>query len=222
MRNREQPPPDRHHARREFYRKTRQYWARVEPTINGVLGGMEHVHEDDIRESKAFLESLQFVGRERALDCGAGIGRVSKHLLCPLFQTTDLMERSQHMLEAAKANLPLESVGELFVDSMEQVVLRNTYDVIAMQWVAAYLQDADLASFLSRCKAALKANGIIFLKDNVSAGNRLFVNKEDYSQIRSEKHYKTIFARAGITCIKEGRQQQWPRDLCPAKMYALQ
>jgi protein N-terminal methyltransferase len=53
---------------------TSQYWNNAPATVNGVLGGMEHVHEDDIRESRAFLESLDGVGRERALDCAAGPG----------------------------------------------------------------------------------------------------------------------------------------------------
>src|SRR5262245_1860113 len=206
---------------RDFYEKTSRYWAEVAPTINGVLGGMEHVHEDDIRESKAFLESLTSVGRDRALDCGAGIGRVSKYLLCPLFRTTDVMERSSQMLAAAKVNLPRESVGEFFAESMERAVLRNTYDVIVLQWVAAYLQDDDLMLFLSRCREALKANGVIFLKDNVSTDDKLAINREDHSRIRSDKHYKVIFAQCGITCVKEARQQRWPRDLFPAKMYAL-
>jgi protein N-terminal methyltransferase len=205
----------------DWYEKTRRYWSEAEPTVNGVLGGMEHVHEDDIRESKAFLESLPLVGRERALDCGAGIGRVSKYLLCPLFQTTDVMERSPHMLAAARAALPPEAVGEFLAESLERVVLRNTYDLIVMQWVAAYLKDEELTAFLCRCKNALNPNGIVFLKDNIASDNHLFIHKEDFSRIRPDRHYKLIFDKSGLTCIKEARQQKWPRDLCQARMYAL-
>ena len=209
-------------AERDWYEKTRRYWADVEPTINGVLGGMEHVHDCDIQESRNFLESLPRVGRERALDCGAGIGRISKNLLCPMFRVTDVMERSQHMLAAAKAALPPESVGEFIAESMEEAVLRNTYDVIVLQWVAAYLKDEDLVSFLSRCKDALKTNGIVYIKDNVASDNHLFINEEDFSRIRPDSHYKLIFRESGMTCVKEARQQRWPRDLCQARMYALQ
>jgi protein N-terminal methyltransferase len=182
---------------------------------------MEHVHDDDIRESKTFLESLQTVGRDRALDCGAGIGRISKHLLCPLFKITDVMERSPHMIDVAKTSLPREAVGDFILSSMEHAVLRHTYDVIAIQWAAAYLKDAELASFLSRCKTALNENGVIFIKDNVSS-NDLFLNKEDFSRTRSDLHYKRIFARSKLRCVKERRQRQWPKDLFQAKMYALQ
>ena len=208
--------------RQDWYEKTRRYWSDVEPTINGVLGGMEHVHEDDIRESKAFLESLPLLGRERALDCGAGIGRVSKLLLCPLFRTTDVMERSPQMLAAAKAALLSESVGEFLEESIETVVFRNSYDVIAMQWVAAYIKDDDLIAFLSRCKTALNPGGIIYIKDNVASDNHLFVTRDDFSRIRPDRDYKVIFDKSGLRCIREARQQKWPRDLCAARMYALQ
>ncbi len=50
-------------------------------------------------------------------DCGAGIGRVSKHLLLPLFERVDLLEQSPRLLAAAPAYLggsgdPKEGKGE--------------------------------------------------------------------------------------------------------------
>jgi protein N-terminal methyltransferase len=38
-------------------------------------------------------------------DCGAGIGRVTKHLLLPLFEKVDLLEQSPRLLAAAPAYL---------------------------------------------------------------------------------------------------------------------
>lgn len=200
--------------------KSLRYWANAPATVDGVLGGVEHVHEIDIRESKAFLESLQGVGRERALDCGAGIGRISKNLLCPLFTRTDLIEPFEHMLDIAKAELPKERVGEFLSVSMEQAVLAHTYDLITMQWVAAYLHDAALVSFLSRCKGALNPGGVIFLKDNIATRRRM-VDADDNSQIRSDKQYKALFEKAGLACVKETSQVEWPKELYEAKMYAL-
>jgi protein N-terminal methyltransferase len=202
-----------------WYGKAKQYWSRVPATIDGVLGGEEHVHEIDIRESRAFLESVDLRGRERALDCAAGIGRVSKHLLCPLFKITDVMEPRQHLLETAKSQLSSELVGDFMLDSMERVTLRHQYDVIVMQWAAGYLPDTDFVSFLSRCKAALKPHGIVFLKDNLR--RRSALDEEEGCVTRSDKSYKAIFSAAGLTCIKECRQREWPEDLLPVKMYAL-
>ena len=36
------------------------------------------------------------------LDCGAGIGRVTKNLLLPLFDTVDMVEQNPDFLEKAK------------------------------------------------------------------------------------------------------------------------
>ena len=44
----------------------------------------------------------------RALDCGAGIGRVSKKLLLPLFSEVDLLEQNPAFLERAKTYLVRE------------------------------------------------------------------------------------------------------------------
>jgi protein N-terminal methyltransferase len=205
----------------DWYERSRRYWSNVAPTVDGVLGGLQHVHDDDIRESRAFIESLPSVGRDRALDCGAGIGRISKHLLCPLFTTTDVMERSSQMLDTARATLPASAIGEFIAEPIENVVLRHRYDLIAIQWVAAYLKDADLSDFLHRCKTALRPNGVVYLKDNIS-DDALFVSEEDCSRTRSDRHYKRIFTKAGLRCIDERDQQQWPSDLFRARMYALQ
>jgi protein N-terminal methyltransferase len=205
----------------DWYERSHRYWSNVAPTVDGVLGGMEHVHDDDIRESKAFIESLPSLGRHRALDCGAGIGRISKHLLCPLFEITDVMERSSQMLDVARATLPPAAIGEFIASPIESVFLRHQYDLIAIQWVAAYLKDADLSNFLQRCREALRPNGVVYVKDNIS-DDALFVSEEDCSRTRSDGHYKRIFTKAGLRCISERDQQQWPSDLFRARMYALQ
>jgi protein N-terminal methyltransferase len=205
----------------ELGERCRRYWGEASPTIDGVLGGLAHVHELDIRGSMAFLDSLKSVGRDRALDCGSGIGRIAKHLLCPLFRTTDVMEPTPHLLERAKVELRAAPVGEFLQESMQTASFPHRYDVISIQWVAAYVNDRDLISFLSRAKSALNTSGIIFLKDNVVDGTGLVVHDEDGSQTRSKKRYAEIFAQAGLKCAKQRLQRQWPSDLFQAKMYAL-
>ena len=64
------------------------YTKKEDATIDGVLGGYGYVHDNDIRDSRNFLNYLnQKYGLRfgRALDCGAGIGRISKDLLSKLF-----------------------------------------------------------------------------------------------------------------------------------------
>ena len=204
-----------------WYGKSLSYWEKVPATIGGVLGGMDHVHEADIRESRAFIESIADVGRVRALDCGAGIGRISKYLLSPMFDKTDLLEPMAHMLEQAKKELPEDRVGEYILDSMEKAVLPHAYDVVVIQWVAIYLTDEHFASFLAKCKAALRPNGFIFFKENTNQRPNFLVDKEDSSLTRSDLHYKQIFNAAGVEIVSQTTQKEWPEDLFPVMMYAL-
>lgn len=88
----------------ETYEKAEQYWSGVASDVDGMLGGFERLHQPDITASKQFLtEMKKRVGIPivwlflklfqnhlpvfgTALDCGAGIGRITKHLLLPLFE----------------------------------------------------------------------------------------------------------------------------------------
>jgi hypothetical protein len=131
------------------------------------------------------------------------------------------LEPSQRLFERAKVELRASRVGEFLNEPMERTVFRHSYDVIAIQWVAAYLNDRDLGSFLARAKGALNTKGVIFLKDNVAAGTEHVVHDEDGSQTRSEEHYGDIFTDAGLKCVRKRLQRQWPSDLFKARMYAL-
>ena len=206
-----------------WYGKAISYWAKVPPTVNGVLGGMEHVHEWDIAESKAFILSLfPSPPRERALDCGAGIGRISKCLLCPLFNVVDLLEPLEHMVAQAQKELPAGKVGHVYVTSMQKVQLEEVYDLIVIQWTAIYLTDADFVAFLKLCKAHLRPNtGHIFFKENVASSEAFLLDSEDSSITRCDGHYKAIFEQAGVQLVREIFQQRWDPHLFPVKMYAL-
>jgi len=110
----------------------------VDSTTNGMLGGFAFISKQDIRDSRKFLQEfldgkygfrlgtnaalgrvshLQFPRKVisvlsiPASDCGAGIGRVSKFLLLPIFQRVDLLEQNGSFLEKAKSCLNSPKVG---------------------------------------------------------------------------------------------------------------
>lgn len=76
------------------------YWANSEASYNGVLGGFGSLSGVDVRDSLAFLDKLLHVElaeqaagkrRLRVVDCGAGVGRVTKELLIHKFADVDLV-----------------------------------------------------------------------------------------------------------------------------------
>ncbi|KAL7696852.1 AdoMet dependent proline di-methyltransferase/Methyltransferase domain containing protein [Lotmaria passim] len=213
---------DLYDPKKGWYGKALEYWRNVPATVNGVLGGMEHVHDIDIKGSRKFIESLPDRGTNRALDCGAGIGRIAKNLLTKMYTTTDLLEPVEHMLEQAKKELEGLPVGEFILASMETAKLPpKTYDLIVIQWTAIYLTDDDFVRFFKHCQEALTPRGYIFFKENCASGDRFLVDKDDSSLTRSDKHYKRLFSRSGVRVVKEAFQEEWPADLFAVKMYAL-
>ena len=81
------------------------------------------------------------VTTERALDCGAGIGRVSKHLLLPVFRCVDLVELNKDFLDKAKTYLGARAskVGKYFCCGLQDLDLAGRkYDLIWIQWVTGW------------------------------------------------------------------------------------
>lgn len=74
----------------QFYVKAQKYWSAVDPSVDGMLGGFAEITTKELQSSRLFLDELFKVRpcpeRKMALDCGAGIGRVSKGLLIPFFE----------------------------------------------------------------------------------------------------------------------------------------
>jgi protein N-terminal methyltransferase len=79
-----------------WYEGSVEYWDSRPATVDGVLGGFEVVHHTDSDTSKRMIEEQKHAisGFDDALDCGAGIGRISKETLKPFFANVDLLEPS--------------------------------------------------------------------------------------------------------------------------------
>lgn len=155
------------------YEHANQYWSSVPDTLNGMLGGLGHVSHIDLQASARFLAKLgQVAGavtRERALDCGAGIGRVTRYLLSRHFARVDLVEQCAKFADTARTYLEtVQQLGEIHCSGLQDFdVPVDTYDLIWCQWVLGHLTDHDLVQFLRRCSKGLRANGVIVIKENI-------------------------------------------------------
>ncbi|KAJ7308498.1 hypothetical protein JRQ81_009060 [Phrynocephalus forsythii] len=127
----------------EFYSKAEKYWKDIPATVDGMLGGYGHISSIDINSSRKFLlrflrEGPNKTGTSRALDCGAGIGRITKRLLLPLFKAVDMVDVTEGFLDKAKNYLGEEGrrVGNYFCCGLQDFSPEpNAYDVIWIQWV---------------------------------------------------------------------------------------
>lgn len=128
-----------------------------------MLGGLEILTEPDAKDSLNFIKD--FIGPDystdlacgifniyplnniliHGIDCGAGIGRVSKSFLLKVYSKVDLVEQNPDYLETAKNTY----LGELSnrVENYIPLGLQHfvpehkRYDIIWTQWVLGHLTD---------------------------------------------------------------------------------
>lgn len=79
----------------DWYSKGVEYYDKAEVSDDGVLGGYGSISGVDLKISGVFMDKMREehgMGDARVLECGAGIGRISKGLLIPRFNAIDLIE----------------------------------------------------------------------------------------------------------------------------------
>lgn len=100
--------------------KATEYWGALDATLDGVLGGYAEVAAPDADTSLSFAGAVLGGEVGRALDCGAGIGRVSRDVLTKLARTVDLVELIPKYVEQARLELKDEPrMGEFIVASLQ-------------------------------------------------------------------------------------------------------
>ncbi|KAI1492151.1 alpha-N-methyltransferase NTM1 [Biscogniauxia mediterranea] len=217
----------------------RQYWQSIDADDNGMLGGYPNISRTDLRGSRSFLAKLG-LGRNkgqkavrRALEGGAGIGRITQGLLLDVAEVVDIVEPIAKFTAALQG---LEGVGQIFNMGLEEWRPTTTvgggedsvrYDLIWNQWCLGHLTDQQLEEYLVRCKSVLSTGadgstrGVIFVKENMSTSGEDIFDEEDSSVTREDKKFRQIFEKAGLRIVKTELQHGFPSELYPVRMYGL-
>ncbi|KAL1490460.1 hypothetical protein ABEB36_013149 [Hypothenemus hampei] len=212
------------------YEEAAKYWSTVPPTINGMLGGFACISTTDIRGSKVLLKQLfksqNPPNKYYALDCGAGIGRITKYLLSDLFEKVDMVEQNSVFLEAAKnylgPTLIEKKIGTMFPVGLQDFKPEiGKYDVIWVQWVLGHLTNDDLVDFLLNCQKGLTNNGLIVVKENITSSVEVEVDEKDSSVTRPMGLLKELFVKANLDCYRVTKQLNFPKGLYTVYMFVL-
>ncbi|UMM11625.1 hypothetical protein L5515_000818 [Caenorhabditis briggsae] len=215
------------HNGNDVYEKAEEYWSRASQDVNGMLGGFETLHTPDITVSKRFIEGLKkrnlFGSYDYALDCGAGIGRVTKHLLMPLFKKVDMEDLVEELIVSSEQYIGSDPrIGEKFIEGIQTFAPpERRYDLIWIQWVSGHLVDEDLVAFFKRCVKGLKPGGCIVLKDNVTNHEKRLFDDEDHSWTRTEPELMEAFNGADLDMVVKTIQTGFPKEIYPVKIFAL-
>ncbi|KAI1414679.1 alpha-N-methyltransferase NTM1 [Hypoxylon sp. FL1857] len=214
----------------------RRYWSGIDADVNGMLGGFPSVSRIDLRGSRSFIAKLglgRSTGRKkavrRAMEGGAGIGRITQGLLLDVAETVDIVEPIAKFT-AALAGRP--GVGRIYNVGLEEwrpddETVDAEYDLIWNQWCLGHLTDQQLDAYLRRCAGVLstgedgKVKGVIVVKENMSTAGRDLFDEVDSSVTRQDESFRRIFEEAGLRIVKTELQHGFPHELYPVRMYAL-
>ncbi|XP_048831952.1 N-terminal Xaa-Pro-Lys N-methyltransferase 2 isoform X1 [Brienomyrus brachyistius] len=213
---------------KQFYARAQNFYKGVEASEEGMMGGFIEISEIDLEGSRQFLK--KFVGgpgkagTKCALDCGCGIGRVAKNVLLPVFETLEMADMIEDFLMHAHERYlgsDADRIESYYCYNLQDLTPPlKKYDVIWMQWVACHLTDNDLMKFLIRCKASLRPDGIIVIKDNM-ARQGCKLDPIDSSLIRHLDIVKAIILKAGLEILGVEKQQGFPEQIVPVWMIAM-
>lgn len=163
----------------------------------------------------------------RTVDCGAGIGRVTRDVLLSFSTIVDLVEPCEPFTQVIRHGPDLSAareegkIGSVLTIGIQDFHPREEwYGIIWNQWCLGQLSDADLIAYLKRCKCALATKGLVFVKENVAQGEDIF-DEQDSSWTRSEASFLKIFKEAGLTVVKSSVQHGFPKELFQVKLWAL-
>ncbi|KAI1766355.1 alpha-N-methyltransferase NTM1 [Hypoxylon sp. FL1150] len=210
-----------------------QYWSSVDADVNGMLGGFPQVSRIDLRGSRSFLAKLG-LGRnhgvkaiKRALEGGAGIGRITQGLLLEVAEAVDVVEPIAKFTAALAGQPGVGRIYNIGLEAWRPDSDAATYDLIWNQWCLGHLTDEQLAAYLNRCGTALsrgedgKVKGVIVVKENMSTAGEDRFDALDSSVTRQDGTFRRIFEEAGLRIVKTELQHGWKDDLYPVRMYAL-
>jgi len=197
------------------------------------------VHEADMEDSRKFVTPIlpeRAPGRTlRALDVGAGIGRITGGLLLEICDTVDLLEGARNFVAKAKEQLAWagDRVERYICEGMQNFTPEaGRYDLIWIQWCIGSLTDDDFVAFFARCRQGLAPGGLIVLKDNIldplscnqelDKTGRFLIDEDDNSVIRAREHMINLLTRrCEFQILKQADAELRRDDLFPVLMAAL-
>lgn len=224
------------------------YWDSVTADVNGMLGGYPQISRIDLQGSANFIARLRRLSARqrpgsasppdallrRAVDCGAGIGRITAGLLVKVAEVVDVVEpvgkftdeitqgeAFRELREQGKIGL-VKTVG---LEDWDPLGGGERFDLIWNQWCLGQLKDQHLIDYLRRAKGALAEDGWIVVKENMSTdvnGDDLY-DETDSSVTRTDESFRRIFHAAGLQVrLTELQRGIMPSlGLYPVRMYGL-
>ncbi|KAK4185175.1 hypothetical protein QBC35DRAFT_454532 [Podospora australis] len=205
-----------------------KYWESIDADVNGMLGGFPHISRVDLQGSRNFLAKLGIGSKPgkrvaaRALEGGAGIGRITQGLLLDgIAKEVDVIEPIAKFTASLQGKPGVKTIHNMGLEEW-QPTEDTKYDLIWIQWCVGHLTDEQLVQFLKRCTSALNPDGVIVVKENNSTMGGDDFDALDSSVTREDISFRNLFKEAGLRLVQVELQKGFQNTgLLPVRMYAL-
>ena len=218
-----------------------EYWSNVSADNEGMLGGYPEISRIDLQGSRNFLSKLKRSAKlpvtkplARAVDCGAGVGRVTRGFLVHVADVIDVVEpvrkftreiEEGEAFEALRREGKIGDVMTVGLEAWDPEAKGRKYDLVWIQWCMGQLKDEQVVECLRRCQPALADRGWIVVKENLttSAEDADEYDETDSSVTRSDQKFRALFEQAGLRIVSTELQRGFPKKLglFPVRTYAL-
>ena len=183
------------------------FWNNKTPEIENMCGVGE-LNNEDLVHSERIFKNLK-VNRKfnRALDVGAGIGRITFNVLYDKCNKIDLLDNNKKFLnhaELKQREIKGDKIENFYHSKIQNFRFQYNYDLIFVQWVLEYLDEKNFALFISNISSHLNNEGYVIIKENINLDNELNIPiEEEGSLIRPNKTFENCFRIAGLKSIHE-------------------
>lgn len=175
------------------------------------------------------LDGLTFLDRvisiapkfklNNCLDCGAGVGRITKHVLLKRFKHVTLLEANLHWSVRSRAYLGRKRANQCTfindkLENLSNILPVKSVDLIWFQWCLQYVTDIDAIAILTAAGKGLTSTGLIILKENKPTVGTTGSSRLDRFQMdtpsgtdgrfditRPAKHHRFLFQKAGLQVV---------------------
>ena len=173
------------------------FWEQHSADIPGILLNSEGM-EFDVEERAEILSYLPDASGKRVLDLAAGIGRFTSQF-APVAEHVVSVDFIEKFIAASKeTNAAFSNITYYAQSALEVNFEKESFDLVFINWLFMYLEDAETRLLADRVYQWLKPNGHLFVREScVSSSNP--DNPHPHSHYRAPSFYPALFREHFVT-----------------------
>ena len=185
------------------------FWEKEDCDIQGMMLNPE-ADKIEARDRMEVLSYLPDLAGKRILEPAAGIGRFTTHFALQAKKVVALDFVEDFIALNRNICAPFANISHQAADIMKAEFEPESFDVIFINWLLMYLEDADLPVIKKRMSQWLQPGGQLFLREScVSASNP--DEPHPHTRYRDPRVYEDLFVPE-FEILKAGRIEAYVQE----------